>query len=150
MEIAIIACTSPGLSGWLFMRRALWPESGDSEHVEEMARLLERPERYAQFMACLPDGSACGFVEASIRSDYVNGTSSSPVLFLEGLYVAPLFRRRGIAVQLVQTVADWGRTRGCSEFASDVLLDNALSQRVHCALGFQETERVVYYRKPLV
>ena len=149
MEITIHACTSPEQPGWLAMRRELWPGSLSSDHEEEMARFLAQPERYAQFVACVADGSPCGFVEASIRTDYVNGTSSSPVLFLEGLYVAPPHRRRGIAVQLVRAVAAWGATRGCTEFASDVLLENTLSQRVHCALGFQETERVIYYRKPL-
>jgi aminoglycoside 6'-N-acetyltransferase I len=38
---------------------------------------------------------------------------------------------------------------GCSEFASDTLLDNVESHKFHAALGFQETERVVYFRKIL-
>ena len=34
--------------------------------------------------------------------------------------------------------------------ASDVLVDNTGSQNMHRALGFEETDRVVYYRKPLL
>jgi aminoglycoside 6'-N-acetyltransferase I len=150
MEITILACTSTEQPGWLAMRRELWPDSAPPAHLEEMARLLDQPERRAQFLARSGGGTPCGFVEAAIRTDYVNGTSSSPVLFLEGLYVAPSHRRLGIAARLVQAVAEWGMRRGCTEFASDVLLENELSQQVHCALGFQETERVVYYRKPLL
>jgi aminoglycoside 6'-N-acetyltransferase I len=43
----------------------------------------------------------------------------------------------------------WGRTQGCSEFASDALLENSDSHSMHRALGFEETERVVYFRKSL-
>ena len=87
--------------------------------------------------------------EASLRHDYVNGCDSSPVLFLEGLYVRPAHRQRGIARALCDAVASWGRAQGCSEFGSDARTDNALGQRVHRALGFEETGRVVYYRRPL-
>jgi aminoglycoside 6'-N-acetyltransferase I len=79
----------------------------------------------------------------------VNGTESSPVAFLEGLYVAPAFRRQGIAALLVDQAQQWARERGCTELASDALLDNSASQEMHKALGFTETERVVYFRKPL-
>ena len=41
------------------------------------------------------------------------------------------------------------RSRGCTEFASDRLLDNEASGAFHLAAGFEETERVVCYRKDL-
>ena len=84
-----------------------------------------------------------------MRRDYVNGCATSPVGFLEGLYVDPARRRRGIARKLCRAVEDWAASLGCSEFASDVYLGNENSQRAHEALGFEETERVVYYRKQL-
>ncbi len=90
-----------------------------------------------------------GFAEAAIRQDYVNGCDSSPVLFLEGLFVDPGHRRRGVAGALVAAVADWGRAQGCSEFASDAEIDNLDSHAMHLALGFAETERVVYFRREL-
>ena len=91
-----------------------------------------------------------GFAEVSLRTDYVNVTSTSPVAFLEGLYVTPQARRMGVAAALVNRACEWGRARGCSEIASDTSLDNQASQLVHRALGFEETERVVYYRKALM
>lgn len=39
------------------------------------------------------------------------------------------------------------RERGCVELASDALLVNAPSQKVHRAIGFSETERVVFFSK---
>ncbi len=90
-----------------------------------------------------------GFVEASKRVDYVNGTSSSPVAFLEGLYVAPESRRKGVARALVDSVVEWASTWGCLELASDSLLNNTTAHAAHCALGFEETERVVYFIRRL-
>ena len=90
-----------------------------------------------------------GFIEGSIRSDYVNGTESSPVGFVEGVYVVPAMRRHGVARRLFEAIGDWAKARGCRELASDALLENEASQRAHRALGFKETERVVYFSKKL-
>lgn len=79
----------------------------------------------------------------------MNGTHSSPVAFLEGLYVQPADRGQGIARQLVAGVQKWAEEMGCSELASDALLDNTASHAMHEALGFMETERVVYFLKGL-
>jgi aminoglycoside 6'-N-acetyltransferase I len=136
-------------AGWLELRRALWPEGSAGEHCDEMAAICASPDRFVQFVAREASGETMGFVEASLRSDYVNGTDSSPVAFLEGIYVAPQFRGRGVARALVQAIEQWALGRGCSEFASDAALDNERSHAMHRALGFVETERVVYFRKPL-
>jgi len=114
-----------------------------------MAAFLAQPGRFMQIVAYTETRQPIGFAEASLRSDYVNGTGSSPVAFLEGLYVAPSHRRRGVARSLVAAVLQWAGSRGCQECASDALVENELSHRVHRALGFTETERVVYFRKTL-
>ena len=94
-------------------------------------------------------GEPAGFAEASLRHDYVNGCDTSPVAFLEGMYVAPVMRGQGVARALVAAVQAWARSRGCSELASDAALDNLGSHQMHKALGFAETQRVVYFRKML-
>lgn len=142
-------CASVDQPGWLEGRMALWPGEEASAHRHDMASYLAAPERYCQFVAYDDGGAAMGFAEASVRSDYVNGTESSPVAFLEGIYVAPAYRRRGVAGHLVAMVERWARDRGFSELASDALLDNDESHAMHGALGFEETERVVYFRKVL-
>jgi aminoglycoside 6'-N-acetyltransferase I len=98
-------------------------------------------------LAFAPDGSAVGFVEASKRVDYVNGTNSSPVVFLEGPYVEPAARRKGVARALVGEVERWALAKRCSELASDSPLENVAAHAAHRALGFAETERVVYFRR---
>ena len=145
----IEACSSDEQNGWLSLRAALWPDSSRSEHVDEMRALLQTPERFSQFVAYSEAGVAVGFIEAALRHDYVNGTESSPVAFLEGVYVVPEFREQGIASRLVAKVEDWARALGCTEFASDAPIENQASHAVHTALGFRETERVVYFSKSL-
>ena len=109
-----------------------------------MAAIVADPQRFAAFVA-----AADGLAEAAIRTDYVNGATSSPVAFVEGLYVRPAARRRGLAKALVKAVEHWARERGCSELASDAPLDNLRSHAMHRGLGFEETERVVFFRKLL-
>lgn len=142
-------CQSAQQTGWLELRQALWPDSSRQEHLDEITDLLGDPQRYINLLAYTADGHPVGLAEASLRRDYVNGTEHSPVVFLEGLYVVAEQRRQGIAEQLIEAVAQWGRDQGCGEMASDTGLKNLLSQTVHKALGFEETERVVYFKKTL-
>ena len=88
-------CTLLDHDGWLPLRVALWPDSAsDNDHVKNT--ILSAPERYLVLIFVDEQGNASGFAEASLRADYVNGTDSSPVAFLEGLYVQPASRGQGM------------------------------------------------------
>ncbi|KQY51029.1 aminoglycoside 6'-acetyltransferase [Lysobacter sp. Root494] len=137
------------VGAWAELRAALWPEDDAASHAVELRRVLAQPCGTIGFLAIDADGRACGFAEAALRRDYVNGTGSSPVGFLEGWYVVPEARGRGAGRALVAAVEQWTREQGCAELASDVLLDNQPGHRAHVACGFEETERVVYFRKHL-
>src|SRR5262249_44799000 len=128
------------------LRAVLWPDETAAQHALEAAAALGQPRMIA-FIATDDSGAAIGFAEATIRVDSVNGALPSPVGFREGWYVAPAWRRRGVGRALVALVEQWTRAQGCSELASDALLDNDTSHRAHAACGFAETERVVYFRK---
>lgn len=144
---ALAALPAPG---WLRLRQALWPEASEAGHLAEMACCVAAPARHAQFVVLTAEDVAVGLAEVSLRSDYVNGTHSSPVAFLEGLYVDPEWRRQGAARRLLQAVRGWALAHGCSELASDTDVSNTLGQAVHAGLGFAETERVVYFCMALV
>ena len=127
------------------LRRALWSDCS----VEDLtgpkgARVFGLD--YLVLLAEDDAGTAIAFAEVALRRDHVNGCDGTPVAFLEGIYVAPGHRRTGIARALVRTAVDWGRSRGATEFASDALLDNQASHAFHKAIGFEESERVVYFR----
>jgi aminoglycoside 6'-N-acetyltransferase I len=145
----LVALTSVPNGDWLRLRKALWPDGSDAEFEEEMAGFVAAPDRYGQFMVTADDGTPIGLAEVSLRHDYVNGTETSPVAFLEGLYVAPNARRQGVARTMLLAVRAWAQARGCTELASDTQVENTLSQAVHARLGFTETERVVYFNMPL-
>jgi aminoglycoside 6'-N-acetyltransferase I len=142
-------CMSSGQPGWLELRRELWPQNTEPEHAAEMELECSSPGRFAAFVAYDESGRALGFVEASIRRDYVNGTNSSPVGFVEGVHVTASARHKRVGRSLVEMAEHWARANGCIEMASDALIDNEASHAMHRALGFVETERVVYFRKDL-
>jgi aminoglycoside 6'-N-acetyltransferase I len=141
----VVLAASADQVEWAALRGALWPDADD----RDIARMLQEPARFAGFIAREINGHAIGFAEASLRHDYVNGCDTSPVGFLEGIYVAPPFRRLGVAASLIRAVEQWTIAQGASELASDALIDNVDSHRMHAALGFLETERVVCFRKSL-
>ena len=147
-HVDIVRCRDDMLEEWLTLRRALWPHRSLDDHRGEVRAAAERPDRNVGLLARSGD-TFVGLAEAALRSDYVNGCSSSPVVFLEALYVRPGWRRRGVARRLCRTIEVWGADLGCREFASDAALTNGDGQRAHRALGFEETERVVFYRKTI-
>jgi len=141
-------CTSARHRGWLELRRELWPDGSSAEHLSEMEAICSSPDRLSAFVA-YDEARPVGFLEASGRMDYVNGTDSSPVGFIEGIYVVANARQRGMGRALLQAAETWARAIGCREMASDADIRNEMSHTFHRALGFVETERVVFFRKDL-
>ena len=148
MTILVERAGAEHVAGWATLRAALWPGDGEDEHRAEIAGMLADGEHHVAFVA-LDGGEVVGFAEASVRRDHVNGTETSPVAFLEGIAVAPGRRREGIARTLCAAVEGWGRERGLTELGSDADWENAQGRALHAGLGFEERERVVFYRKPL-
>ena len=143
----VVCCADEHVEQWLELRCELWPHLSHAAHAAELAALRQRS--YAGFLALSSDQGVLGFAEVSLRRDYVNGCISSPVGFLEGIYVRPLARRKGVARSLCRAVEAWVRSQGCSEFASDADIGNEVSHKMHRSLGFGETERVVFFRKAI-
>jgi aminoglycoside 6'-N-acetyltransferase I len=146
----IVPANRKYIHAWAEMRYALWTWDSVADHAEEAEELylIGNPDRYA-LIALNGDGVTVGFAEATVRRDYVEGCETSAVAFLEGIYVRPEARLGGVAKALANAVADWGKDKGCTEYASNALLDNEDSHRFHAAIGFEETERVVYFRRSL-
>jgi aminoglycoside 6'-N-acetyltransferase I len=133
---------------WLHMRCALWPEGSDAEHRDEIERFFAGQLRNPlQVLLAVDDtGAPVGFAELSLRS-YAEECLTDRVTYLEGWYVVPEARRRGIGRALVRAAEEWAREQGCAEFASDALLDNHTSAAAHRALGFEETVQIRCFRK---
>ncbi|HVH79979.1 MAG TPA: GNAT family N-acetyltransferase [Stellaceae bacterium] len=137
----------PDRAVWAEMRAALRPEDDARVHAAEIDEMLARDGVWGFVAEAGADG-AVGFAEVAIRP-YANGCDSRPVPFLEGIWVRPAFRRRGIGKRLVEHVEAFLLAQGHVEIGSDTQLDNRTSQAAHRGWGFGETERVVYFRKRL-
>jgi len=144
--ITIIPMTVHDLAEAAALAARVYSTSAD-ELLPELTEALGDPQQ--QTYLAHDGGAAVGFAQVSLRHDYVEGTESSPVGYLEGIYVMPGHRMQGLARALVETCKDWARAQGCSEFASDTPLHNVESQAFHQALGFTEAERIVCYTQQL-
>jgi aminoglycoside 6'-N-acetyltransferase I len=147
VSVTVRRLTAADRGAWLTMRTTLYVDEAGDDAIglaEDIDMMLADPA-WGAFAAHAPDGGLVGFIELYERN-YAEGCATSPVTYVEGLWVAPDWRRRGIARQLLAAGMQWGRSRGRSEMASDVQLPNLRSQQVHTRLGFEETERLVTYR----
>src|SRR5688572_25870136 len=88
-------------SEWLRMRSALWPGCTQERHRLEMEEWGASQGKGVVLVAHQETKSLCGFVEVSIRNDHVDGTSSTPVAYIEGWYVDSDFRGRGLGRKLL-------------------------------------------------
>lgn len=95
------------------------------------------------------DGKAVGFAQCQLRTDYVEGTDSSPVGYLEGIFVEKEYRKRGYAKELLKECENWAKEKQCTEFASDCELVNEESLHFHMALGFEEVNRIICFKKEI-
>lgn len=116
-------------------------------HQQEMEIYFRDPDKTC-LVACTGEGTVCGIIELSLRN-VVDGCRTSPVGYIEGIYVEPAHRRQGVARLLMEHAVAWCRTHGCRELATDAELDDEAAQRFHRHMGFEETYRIVEYRKPI-
>ncbi len=133
-------------SEWAWRRAELWSE----DHEREIAAFFagSRDACEAAYVVDRGNGRIGGFIELSTRS-YAEGCTTSPVAYVEGWYVDADLRRTGVGRKLMDAAQTWGRERGHTELASDCDINNDLSLLAHTAIGFEETDRIICFRKEL-
>jgi aminoglycoside 6'-N-acetyltransferase I len=134
------------------MRVLLWPESSREEQAPEFdasMRGVAGTLPLAILVSEDENGGLTGFLEVDLRSHADGCDVAQPVGYVEGWFIREEFRGRGIGAALMRAAEDWSRTHGCREIASDALIDNAVSQSAHEALGFEVVDRCVHYRKAI-
>ena len=143
----IIPVTKENVNDWAALCAQLWPEDGEDNPeiwVKEWGN-KGLPNEFLYYH----NNEAAAFVSLSLRQDYVEGTGSSPVGYLEGIYVKPNYRKHGIAKALVEFAKNWAAEQGCTEFASDCELHNEASRLFHMQVGFEEANRLVCFTMDL-
>lgn len=146
MKISIEAVQRNQFAAWRQLRLTVYGDLDPEFDQLEMTRYCEAHDKEC-FLAMV-DREVCGMIEVSLRN-VVDGCSTSPVGYIEGIVVLPSHRGRGVARALFTKGEEWCRLMGCSEIATDAEVDNVSAQSFHEHMGFQETYRVVEYRKDL-
>lgn len=148
----IVHATENQLEDVAALALKLFPETGSDTIREEMRALLSDGNA-AVFLHYTGEGVPAGFAQCQLRFDYVEGTRSSPVGYLEGIFVEEPSRKQGVAKELLRRAEAWAKAwakeKGCSEFASDCELGNTESLSFHQSVGFREANRIICFTKQL-
>ncbi|MBR2702510.1 MAG: GNAT family N-acetyltransferase [Erysipelotrichaceae bacterium] len=125
----------------------MWTDDDLEDLTEEFSQLVMNDN--AVCFIKYVDDKPIAFAQCQLRYDYVEGTGSSPVGYLEGIFVLEGYRKQGFAAELLSECEKWAKEKGCKEFASDCELGNTDSVRFHMSLGFEEANRIICFRKDL-
>ena len=138
----IVAVNKENAQEWAELVTSLWGDMTLEEAYEELSGLEYEFLYY-------DNEEPVAFFSLSLRHDYVEGTETSPVAYLEGIYVSPSHRKKGVAGHIIDFTKDWASQKGCTELASDCELDNEISRMFHTKLGFTEANRIICFTMKL-
>ena len=125
----------------------LWNTHFIDELSREFSDIISKGD--AQFFLKYENNIPVGFAQCQLRRDYVEGTETSPVGYLEGIFVKEGCRNKGYARELVSACEAWAKDNNCKEFASDCEIDNIESFQFHIAVGFTEANRIICFTKKI-
>ena len=145
--LRIVEITRDRLADWRRMREELYGNLHAEFHEAEMELILNSKQATC-FIGVSESGAAVAMLEVSLRN-FVDGCLGGPVGYIEGIYVAPEQRRQGRGRALTAFAAAWFRSHGCREMAADAELVNLAAQAFLAKAGFNETYRIVEYKRAL-
>lgn len=123
----------------------LWPNHNKKDLEDEIREIILKDNSLIALY--FENNIPIAFAQCQLRNDYVEGTQSSPVGYLEGIYVNKNYRKRGIAKELLKYCEKWTKKHGCIEFASDCEINNIESYNFHLKVGFYEANRIICFNK---
>ena len=147
-SVRIVTLKRSQIAEWQRLRTAFWPHVTSEQHRKEIVDILSDLEFNAVYVAVGSERKLHGFIEASLRLT-AEGCHSSPIGYIEGWYVEPEERGKGIGRALLKKAEAWAISNGCKEMASDAESTNELGRAVHEGLGYERVEVLAHYRKSL-
>jgi len=143
----IIEITRERFPEWRRMRHELYGELSAQFHEAEMELIFSSKEATC-FIGLSESGATVAMLEVSLRN-FVDGCLGGPVGYIEGVYVTLGERKQGYAGELIEFATSWFRSKGCRDMAADAELTNLIAQDFLTRAGFDETYRVVEYKRSL-
>ena len=92
----------------------MWEDHEVAELADEFREIVEKDD--AVCFITFAEDRPVAFAQCQLRYDYVEGTESSPVGYLEGIYVKDGYRKNGYALELFKECEKWAKEKGCSSF----------------------------------
>lgn len=126
---------------------SLWSGNSVNDLIDEFSKTISKGS--AQIFLKYENEIPVGFAKCQLRHDYVEGTKTTPVGYLEGIFVKDAYRKKGYAKELLAECERWAKANGCMEFASDCEIDNVDSFQFHKAMKFTEANRIICFTKKL-
>ncbi|MDJ0733878.1 MAG: GNAT family N-acetyltransferase [Nostocaceae cyanobacterium] len=132
---------------WKQMRQTLYSGLESDFHEQEMEWIFKSDDK-ACFIFLSDSDEVMGFLEVSLRN-LVDGCLGNPVGYIEGIYLKSQYRGLGYGRQIINYAAQWFLSRDCRDMATDAEIDNLNAQKFYQSVGFQETYRIVEFKKSL-
>ena len=148
MLMIILKINREDFDAWLEMGLLLWPKHSKAKLKKEFDVIL-KSKIEETFLCKDEEGNYIGFINLSLRYEHVPGAKSSPVGYVEGIFVREQYRKMGIAKKLIDAGEEWAKSKGCKEMGSDTELHNKTSQAFHKKLGFKEDDILVHFIKKI-
>lgn len=125
----------------------MWEDNSVADLASEFSKIVSQND--ALILLKYENDIPVGFAQCQLRYDYVEGTKTSPVGYLEGIFILEKYRNKGYAKALLNVCEMWAKEKGCIEFANDCEIDNAGSFGFHQAMDFIEANRIICFTKEL-
>src|SRR4028118_1982694 len=95
---------------WQILRQKLWPHVEVEDSRKDFSKHLDGSFEIFILLAENADtNEITGFLEASIRREYVEGCETDRVGYIEGWFVDEKYRRQNVGRKLVMAAENWAR-----------------------------------------
>lgn len=133
---------STDLEEYKSLIQELWNDVEDKELIEIVSDSLTT---HNKVFVAEDNSTLIGFLNTSIRTDYVEGASTNKTGYIEGIFVVKEYRKKHVASNLLETAFEYFKSLSITEVGSDIELDNTVSKEFHEKVGFKEMSRNIHY-----
>ena len=143
----IIRASEENINELSQMALELWPENNIEDLKRDFAYIIGHLSD--KVLLAQIENEYAGFIHMSVRKDYVEGSSSNPVGYIEGLFVKPEYRGKDVGTELYNAGAKWVKKKGCTEIGTDCTISNRVSFDFLIKMGFEEANRIICFIKDI-